>query len=80
MFVPFLTLEMLEIFLKIIVKLTLSEFSSRDMCLFSYFCINLFFLILIHALILTQEHHFSLLQRETEKLRNDIDKMRIDVR
>ncbi|RVW93263.1 Protein FMP32, mitochondrial [Vitis vinifera] len=50
------------------------------MCLFSYFCINLFFLILIHALILTQEHHFSLLQRETEKLRNDIDKMRIDVR
>ncbi|XP_034682179.1 coiled-coil domain-containing protein 90B, mitochondrial-like isoform X2 [Vitis riparia] len=28
----------------------------------------------------SQEHHFSLLQRETEKLRNDIDKMRIDVR
>ncbi|WJZ83273.1 hypothetical protein VitviT2T_002969 [Vitis vinifera] len=28
----------------------------------------------------SQEHHFSLLQRETEKLRNDIDKMRTDVR
>ncbi|KAL3515103.1 hypothetical protein ACH5RR_022005 [Cinchona calisaya] len=28
----------------------------------------------------SQEHHFSLLQRETEKLRNDIDKMRNDLR
>jgi len=27
-----------------------------------------------------QEHHFSLLQRETEKLRNDIDKMRTELR
>lgn len=27
-----------------------------------------------------QEHHFSLLQRETEKLRNDIDKMRSELR
>lgn len=28
----------------------------------------------------SQEHHFSLLQRETEKLRNDIDKMRTELR
>ncbi|XP_057493533.1 protein FMP32, mitochondrial-like [Actinidia eriantha] len=28
----------------------------------------------------SQEHHFSLLQRETEKLRNDIDKMRSELR
>lgn len=27
-----------------------------------------------------QEHHFSLLQRETEKLRNDIEKMRSELR
>jgi hypothetical protein len=27
-----------------------------------------------------QEHHFSLLQRETEKLRGDIDKMRSELR
>ncbi|KAM0934616.1 putative Coiled-coil domain-containing protein [Dioscorea sansibarensis] len=28
----------------------------------------------------SQEHHFSLLQRETEKLRGDIDKMRSELR
>lgn len=28
----------------------------------------------------SQEHHFSLLQRETEKLRNDIEKMRSELR
>lgn len=28
----------------------------------------------------SQEHHFSLLQRETEKLRNDIEKMRNELR
>ncbi|KAJ8767178.1 hypothetical protein K2173_013575 [Erythroxylum novogranatense] len=28
----------------------------------------------------SQEHHFSMLQRETEKLRSDIDKMRSDLR
>ncbi|XP_021908244.1 protein FMP32, mitochondrial [Carica papaya] len=28
----------------------------------------------------SQEHHFSLLQHETEKLRNDIDKMRSELR
>lgn len=29
---------------------------------------------------LLQEHHFSLLQRELEKLRNDIEKMRSELR
>ncbi|GFY94450.1 coiled-coil 90B-like protein [Actinidia rufa] len=31
-------------------------------------------------LTVNQEHHFSLLQRETEKLRNDIEKMRSELR
>lgn len=31
-------------------------------------------------LLFLQEHHFSLLQRETEKLRGDIEKMRSELR
>lgn len=37
-------------------------------------------LILSEELSIMQEHHFSLLQRETEKLRGDIDKMRSELR
>lgn len=35
---------------------------------------------LIILLLFLQEHHFSLLQRETEKLRGDIEKMRSELR
>jgi hypothetical protein len=32
------------------------------------------------ALVVMQEHHFATLQRETERLRTDIDKMRSELR